>query len=207
MVLRDAGYEVACAGTLAEALALVEQQPPDAAIVGLTLPDGDGVELFRELRSWSRMPIIGLSSHDDEQQTVHALEAGADDCLTEPISPRELLARLDTMFRRVGPSAEESVLRLETLEINFAAHRVLANGREVSLTPTEFKLLRALASHRGRPMSRRALLLGVWGSGFAEDWPLLRAHIANLRHKIDLRVGDGWRYIKTESGIGYRFDD
>jgi two-component system, OmpR family, KDP operon response regulator KdpE len=206
VILRDAGYEVSTAATLAEALDLAAREPPNGAIVDLLLPDGSGIELCSELRSWSTMPIVVLSALDEEEQKVLALRAGADDYLVKPLSARELLARLEAVFRRVDATGEEeATLRVGGLEINFAAHTVLRDGEEVRLTPIEFKLLGVLARNRGRLMSSRALLDEVWGSGYCDDAPLLRTHIANLRHKIEGQGATSWLYIKTEPGIGYRF--
>jgi two-component system KDP operon response regulator KdpE len=205
VILREAGYEVSMAATLAEGLDLAAREPPDAAIIDVVLPDGSGIELCAELRSWSTMPIVVLSALDEEEQKVLALRAGADDYITKPFSSRELLARLEAVFRRVASSEEEASLTVKGLEINFAAHTVLRDGREVKLTPIEFKLLSALARNRGRLMTSRALLSEVWGSAYANDGPLLRRHIANLRHKIEGPDAKAWLYIKTEAGVGYRF--
>jgi two-component system, OmpR family, KDP operon response regulator KdpE len=207
VILRDAGYEVSVAGTVAEALDLVAREPPDGAIVDLVLPDGSGIELSRELRSWSAMPIVVLSALDEEEQKVLALQAGADDYVTKPFSSRELVARLEAVFRRVSTHGEAPTLLIRGLEINFVAHTVKRDGREVKLTPTEFNLLGVLASNRGRLLTSRALLSEVWGETYARDTPLLRTHIANLRHKIEAGRPDGWTYIKTEPGVGYRFAD
>ncbi len=207
VILREAGYEVATAGSLAEALDCAAREPPDAAIIDLVLPDGSGIDLCIELRSWSSMPIVVLSALDEEQHKVAALSSGADDYMTKPFSARELLARLEAVFRRVVAADEEATVRVKGLEINFAAHTVLRDAVEVKLTPMEFKLLGALARNRGRLLTSRALLTEVWGSAYADDAPLLRTHIANLRHKIEDRDAAAWIYVKTEPGIGYRFCD
>jgi two-component system KDP operon response regulator KdpE len=205
VILREAGFEVSIAATLAEGLDLAAREPPDAAIIDLVLPDGSGIELCSELRSWSTMPIVVLSALDEEEQKVLALRAGADDYITKPFSGRELLARMDAVFRRVVTSDDEATITVKGLEINFAAHTVLRDGREVKLTPIEFKLLSALARNRGRLMTARALLSDVWGPTYANDSPLLRTHIANLRHKIEGADARAWSYIQTEAGVGYRF--
>jgi two-component system KDP operon response regulator KdpE len=207
VILREAGYEVSAAGNLAEALDIAAREPPDAAIIDLVLPDGSGIELCAELRSWSSMPILVLSALDEEEQKVRSLQAGADDYLTKPFSARELVARLDAIFRRVGDSGESAILKVKGLEINFAAHTVHRDGQAVKLTPLEFNLLGVLARNQGRLMTSRALLVEVWGSAYASDAPLLRTHIANLRHKIEQADATAWTYIKTEPGVGYRFAD
>jgi two-component system, OmpR family, KDP operon response regulator KdpE len=205
VILREAGYEVSIAMTLAEGLDVAARKPPDGAIIDLVLPDGSGIDLCSELRSWSTMPIVVLSALDEEEQKVLALRAGADDYITKPFSGRELLARMDAVFRRVVTSDDEATITVKGLEINFAAHTVLRDGREIKLTPIEFKLLSALARNRGRLMTSRALLGDVWGPTYASDSPLLRTHIANLRHKIESADARAWSYIQTEAGVGYRF--
>lgn len=205
VILREGGYEVSATATLAEAFQHAAQQSPDAAIVDLILPDGNGIELCRELRSWSTMPIIMLSALEEEEQKVLALQAGADDYMTKPFSARELLARLEALFRRVPGVDEEAVVRVRGLEINFPAHTVRRDGEELRLTPTEFKLLGTLARNRGRLMTSRALLTDVWGAD-AGDTTLLRTHMANLRHKIDRSSSGEALPITTEPGVGYRFD-
>ena len=204
VVLRDAGFEVDPASTAGEALDLAALRPPDAAIVDLVLPDRDGVEVTRELRKWSHAPILVLSAVGDEDQKVRALEAGADDYVTKPFGPRELVARLEAALRRsaVGPSGEP-VMRTDGLEVDIASHTVRVTGEEVHLTPTEFDLLVALMRHPGRLLTHTALLTEVWGPGYADDVAVLRTHVANLRRKID--PAGTHRYIRTDAGIGYRF--
>ena len=203
VVLKDAGFEVTETADAAEALDAVSVKPPDAAIIDLILPDGDGVEVCRSIRSWSEMPILVLSAVGEEEQKVRALEAGADDYVTKPFGPRELIARLNAALRRAGESADEPAITADGLVIDLAGHTVTRNGEEIHLTPIEFRLLRTLAGNRGRLMTHRALLTEVWGPGWEEDTQTLRTHIANLRRKIE--PGDGPRYIRTDPGIGYRF--
>jgi two-component system, OmpR family, KDP operon response regulator KdpE len=201
VILRDADFEVVTAATAREALDSAAVGSPDAAILDLVLPDGDGVEVCRSIREWSDMPIIVLSAVGEEDQKVRALEAGADDYVTKPFGARELVARLQAALRRAAPAPDEPVLRAEGLEIDVAAHRVHRDGEEVHLTPIEFELLSVLARNRGRLMTHRSLLTEVWGSAYADDTATLRTHIANLRRKID---GER-RYIRTDAGVGYRF--
>jgi two-component system, OmpR family, KDP operon response regulator KdpE len=203
VILRDAGYEALPASTVEEALDVAAVQRPDGAIVDLMLPDGNGIELCRKLREWTDMPVILLSAVGDEDAKVKALAAGADDYVTKPFGPRELVARLQANMRRTGSEAEDSVITAPGLEVDLARHTVTVNGSEVHLTPTEFDLLRELARNSGRLLTHRELLTSVWGQGYADDTQVLRAHMANLRRKIE--VGDGPRLIKTESGVGYRF--
>ena len=203
VILRDAGFEALPADTAEEALDIAATRPPDAAIVDLVLPDFDGVELCRRLREWSDIPLIVLSAVGDEDAKVRALAAGADDYVTKPFGPRELVARLQANLRRIAPEPEEAVIRVEGLEVDLARRTVTVDGEEVHLTPTEFDLLRLLIRNRGRLMTHRDLLLSVWGPGYSEDTQVLRAHIANLRRKIE--PAGGRRYIRTDPGVGYRF--
>ena len=203
VILREAGFEGLPAASGEEALDLAAVQRPDAAIIDLVLPDIDGVEVCRCLREWSQMPIIVLSAVGEEDAKVRALAAGADDYVTKPFGPRELIARLQAVLRRVEPEREDALITADGLEVDLAARVVRREGEEVHLTPTEFDLLRVLVRNRGRLMTHRELLVSVWGSGYGEDTQVLRAHVANLRRKIE--PADGPRYIKTDPRVGYRF--
>jgi two-component system, OmpR family, KDP operon response regulator KdpE len=203
VILREAGFEALPASTGEEALDLAALQPPDAGIIDLLLPDMDGVELCRRLREWTDVPLIVLSAVGDEDAKVRALAAGADDYVTKPFGPRELVARLQANLRRTAPGPEEAQVRVDGLEVDLARRTVHVDGLEVHLTPTEFDLLRLLVRNRGRLMTHRDLLLTVWGPGYGDDTQVLRAHIANLRRKIE--PPEGRRYIRTDPGVGYRF--
>ncbi|HEY2477246.1 MAG TPA: response regulator transcription factor [Solirubrobacterales bacterium] len=205
VILRDAGYEAVTAATGEEALDLAAVKPPEAAILDLMLPDIDGVEVTRRLREWSRMPILVLSAVGEEDRKVEALAAGADDYVTKPFGPRELVARLQAVLRRAAPEGADPTIVADGLEIDLAARTVRRDGELIHLTPTEFNLLRTLARNRGRLMTHRALLVEVWGVEYEDDFQVLRAHIANLRRKIEPQNGDGPKYIKTDPGVGYRF--
>jgi two-component system KDP operon response regulator KdpE len=203
VILREAGFEALPAATGEEALDIASLRHPDAGIVDLLLPDMDGVELCRRLREWTDIPLIVLSAVGDEDAKVRALAAGADDYVTKPFGPRELVARLQANLRRIAPDPEEAQLRVDGLEVDLARRTVRVDGQEVHLTPTEFDLLRQLVRNRGRLLTHRDLLLSVWGPGYGQDTQVLRAHIANLRRKIE--PPDGRRYIRTDPGVGYRF--
>ena len=203
VILRDAGYEALPADSGEEALDLAAVRHPQAAIIDLVLPDIDGVEVCRRLREWSDIPIIVLSAVGDEDAKVKALAAGADDYVTKPFGPRELIARLEAVMRRVGTEPEETVMRANGLEVDLAARVVRRDGHDVHLTPKEFDLLRVLVRNRGRLVTYRELLVAVWGSAYADDTQVLRAHVANLRRKIE--PVDGPRYVKTDPRVGYRF--
>jgi len=204
VILREAGYEAIPSETGEEALDRAAVRPPQAAILDLMLPGIDGVEVCQKLREWSEMPILVLSAVDEEAEKIRALKLGADDYVTKPFAPGELLARLEAVLRRAGPQAEEPVLRAGELALDVRAHQLSVAGEEVHLTPLEFTLLRTLMANRGRLLTHRALLTEVWGPEYADATGLLRTHIANLRAKIE--EGDGTRsLIRTDSGIGYRF--
>jgi two-component system KDP operon response regulator KdpE len=203
VILRDAGFEAVSAASGEEALDRAAVKPPEAAILDLMLPDIDGVELTRRLREWSEMPIVVLSAVGEEDRKVEALAAGADDYVTKPVGPRELIARLEAALRRAQPGGTEPKIVAAGIEIDLAARSVFRDGEPVHLTPTEFGLLRALARNRGKLMTHRALLVEVWGVEYEDDFQVLRAHIANLRRKIE--PPDGPKYIRTDPGVGYRF--
>jgi two-component system, OmpR family, KDP operon response regulator KdpE len=204
--LRAQGYEVLTAANMEEGLDVAAVSPVDAAIVDLLLPDGDGIELCRRLREWSSMPIIVLSAVGDEEEKVRALRAGADDYVTKPFGPQELVARLEAVLRRTSTEPEVSTVEAAGLRVDLAEHRVTRDGTEVHLTPTEFDLLRMFVRNRGRLLTHRALLLDVWGPEYTDDVTVLRGQIANLRRKIEPSTGPRRHYIRTEPGIGYRFD-
>jgi two-component system, OmpR family, KDP operon response regulator KdpE len=206
VVLRSAGYDVLTAANMEDALDAAAVTPVDAAIIDLLLPDGDGIELCERLREWSSMPIIVLSAVGDEDEKVRALRSGADDYVTKPFGPDELVARLQAVLRRSSPEPEQSVIEANGLEVDFAAHIVRRDGEEIHLTPTEFELLRVLVRNRGRLLTHRALLTEVWGPEYAADITVLRGQIANLRRKLESRYGPRRHYVRTEPGIGYRFE-
>jgi two-component system KDP operon response regulator KdpE len=207
VVLREAGFEAVAAETASQALDLAAVHPPEAAIVDLVLPDGDGVDVTRTLREWSEMPILVLSAVGEEDQKVRALEAGADDYITKPFGTRELVARLHAALRRTAQPGEEPGITVNGLEIDLAARIVRRDSEPIHLTPTEFDLLRVLVRNRGRLMTHRALLAEVWGPQYVEDIQPLRTHIARLRAKIEPEGAATPRYIVTDPGVGYRFQE
>jgi two-component system KDP operon response regulator KdpE len=205
VVLRDAGYEVVPAETGEEALDRAAVRPPAAAILDLMLPGIDGVEVARRLREWSDMPIIVLSAVDEEAEKIRALRSGADDYVTKPFAPGELVARLEAALRRAGTGKDEPVLTAGDIALDLAARRVTVAGEEVRLTPIEYGLLRALMTNRGRLLTHRTLLTDVWGPEYADATSVLRTHIANLRAKLE-GPARARRVIRTESGVGYRLE-
>jgi two-component system, OmpR family, KDP operon response regulator KdpE len=204
LILRDAGYQVLIASTAEEALDRAAVAGPHLAIVDLLLPDHHGIELCRGLREWSEMPILVLSAIGEEQTKIDALHCGADDYVTKPFAPGELVARVRAALRRAGRDTTEPRVEAGGLIVDLAAHAVWVNGVDVHLTPTEFSLLRVLVLNRGLLMTHRQLLTEVWGPEYGDATPVLRTHIANLRGKLQA-AGLQRRLIRTDSGIGYRF--
>jgi two-component system KDP operon response regulator KdpE len=205
VVLREAGFQAVAAESASEALDLAAVRPPEAAIIDLVLPDGDGIEVTRNLRAWSEMPILVLSAVGEEEQKVRALDAGADDYITKPFGARELVARLQAALRRAGRGDEEPSVTVDGLEVDFAARVVRRDGEPVHLTRTEFELLRVLLRNRGRLMTHRKLLAEVWGPEYVDDIQPLRTHIARLRAKVEPDKNEMPRLIVTDPGVGYRF--
>jgi two-component system KDP operon response regulator KdpE len=204
LILREAGYEVLITATAEEALDGAAAAGPHLAIFDLLLPDGHGIELCRRLREWSEIPILVLSAISDEQTKIDALLHGADDYVTKPFGPGELVARVKAALRRAGRDTSEPRVEIGELVVDLAAHMVSVNGVEVHLTPTEFSLLRVLVLNRGLLMTHRQLLTEVWGPEYEDATPVLRTHIANLRSKLQAGQPEQ-RLIRTDSGIGYRF--
>ena len=204
VTLRNEGFDVLGASSAAEALDAAAMQAPDAAILDLVLPDGDGIDITRRLREWSALPILVLSAVGEEEEKIRALEAGADDYVTKPFSPRELVARLRAALRRAAPGGEDPTVVAGDIELDRAAHAVRVGGRSVHLTPIEYRLLTALMTRPGRLLTHGALLTEVWGAAYADDVATLRTHIANLRRKVE-PDDPARRHIRTDAGVGYRF--
>jgi two-component system, OmpR family, KDP operon response regulator KdpE len=202
VILRNAGFRVEEATTKQEALDAVSVRPPDAIVLDLVLPDGNGIEVTSEIRRWSHVPIVVLSAVGDEQQKVRALDAGADDYVTKPFGTEELLARMRAVLRRRSEDADP-VIRVGELEIDLADRSVRRDGEEVHLTPIEFDLLAQLAEHPGRLVTHRQLLQQVWGPGYEDETHYLRVHFAHVRAKIEPDPSSP-QYVITEPGIGYR---
>jgi two-component system KDP operon response regulator KdpE len=200
--LRGAGYDVAAAATADEALAAAAMRPPDAVILDLVLPDGSGIDVARELRSWSAAPILVLSVVGDEAEKVAALDAGADDYVEKPFGIDELLARLRALLRRAGP-ASGPVLEIDELVIDLDKQLVTVAGRRVQLTPNEFELLRVLAQNEGKLMTHPAILREVWGPAYGTESHYLHVYVSQLRRKLEDDPSRP-RYLLTEPGAGYR---
>lgn len=200
-------YRLVEAGTAREGLAQAAGQNPDVILLDLGLPDRDGLDVTRELRGWTRTPIIVLSARGQEHDKIAALDAGADDYLTKPFSVGELLARIRVALRHreLGESTPP-VFEVGGLRVDLARRVVERDGVEVHLTPTEYKLLALLVRHAGRVLTHRQLLLELWGSHSTQQTPALRVHVTQLRHKIEADPSRP-RLLTTEPGVGYRLRD
>ena len=200
--LRGAGYDVVTATTAAEALSSAGLHPPEAIILDLVLPDGRGTDVARELRRWTKAPIIVVSAVGEEREKISALDAGADDYVTKPFSIDELLARLRAVLRRSGAPGEP-VLEVGGIRIDLDKHAVAVEGRSVHLTPHEFGLLRVLAQNEGKLMTHRTILSEVWGPAYQQESSYLHVYVSQLRRKIE-QDPTRPRYLLTEPGAGYR---
>lgn len=186
-----------------EALRAAALDRPDVIILDLGLPDIDGVEVARRIREWSQVPIIILSVREQEKEKIAALDAGADDYLTKPFGTGELMARIRAAIRRSTHPESEPVIEVGNLKVDLSRRRVTLGDEEVSLTPTEYDILRLLAQNIGKMLTHRQLLQNVWGQAYGEDLHLLRVNISNLRRKIEPDLARP-HYILTEAGVGYR---
>jgi two-component system, OmpR family, KDP operon response regulator KdpE len=202
MKLGSEGYQVDTARTAAEARTAAAAHPPDAVILDVLLPDGSGTDVCRELREWSTASILMLSAVGDETEKIAALDAGADDYVTKPFSVDELLARLRAALRRTVPS-REPVLEIGRVRIDLEKRLVTANGEPLSLTPTEYNLLRLLAQNEGKLLTHPTILREVWGPAYQEESNYLHVYVSQLRRKIEPDPARP-RYLLTVPGVGYR---
>jgi two-component system KDP operon response regulator KdpE len=208
-LLRSRGYEVDIASTGAEALKMVAEQPPDLIVLDLGLPDLEGTEVCRRVRASSassRVPIVVLSARGAETDKVNALDLGADDYVTKPFGPDELLARIRVALRRVTSDneAETGHFKAGDLTIDYDRRRVLLHETEIRLTPKEFELLSLLARNHDRVLTHRAILKAIWGSNAVEQTEHLWTLVAHLRKKIEPDAANP-QYILSEPWVGYRF--
>ena len=203
--LRGAGYDVVTAATATEAISTAAMRKPDAVVLDLVLPDGSGIDVCRELRAWSDVPVLILSAVGEEADKVAALDAGADDYVTKPFGVEELLARLRAALRRTGPTGDP-VLRVGDVEVDLEQHAVTVAGRPVQLTPTEFRMLALLARNPGRLLTHRAILREVWGPAYGDEAHYLHVYVSQLRRKIEPDPARP-RTLLTELGAGYRLVD
>lgn len=198
------GYEVHTAPNGETALDLLAQDRFDLVILDLGLPGIDGQEVIRRLRAWSDVPVIVLSVREAQEQKVTALDSGADDYVTKPFAMEELLARMRAVRRRATPEDSRSVLGFGELQVDLARQAVKLGGELIHVTPIEYRLLEAMATHPGKLLTHGWLLQRVWGPGYARESHYLRVYIQQLRRKLGDDPGRP-RFILTESGLGYRW--
>jgi len=205
-LLRSRGYDVDIAGTGADALQKIAEQAPDLIVLDLGLPDLEGAEVCRRIRADSKVPIVILSARGAETDKVNALDLGADDYVTKPFGPEELLARIRVALRRVesDDDAETGHLRAGDLTIDYDRRRVLRRDVEIRLTPKEFELLSLLARNHDRVLTHRAILKAIWGRNAVEQTEHLWTLVAQLRKKIEPDPAKP-QYIFSEPWVGYRF--
>ncbi len=196
-------YQVGEAASGEEAILAVTMERPDLVILDLGLPDMDGVEVTRRLREWTQIPIIIVSVREQENDKIAALDAGADDYLTKPFGAGELMARIRVALRRSAQEESEPIFTSGNLSVDLNNRTVMMKGEQITLTPTEYDLLKVLIKYAGKVLTHRQLLRAVWGNTYENDTHILQVNISNLRRKIE---PDPSRpsYIVTEPGVGYR---
>lgn len=207
--LSSHGYRLVEATTGNEGLNQAAAHNPDLILLDLGLPDIDGLEVTERLREWASAPIIVISARGQEDDKIHALDAGADDYLTKPFGTGELLARIRVALRhaaRTGQERAEPVLSVGDLTVDLDKRTVVVAGREVHLTPIEYKLLVTMLKNAGKVLTHRQLLKEVWGPGYANNTQYLRVYMVQLRHKLEADATRP-RYLVTEPGVGYRLKD
>ena len=204
--LETDSYRVSEAETQSRGAIEAGTRKPDLLIVDLGLPDGSGIDLIRDIRGWSNVPILVLSARVDERDKIEALDAGADDYLTKPFGTGELLARVRAMLRRSTrtPESSVSVRVFGDVTVDLAARSVARGDKRLHITPVEFRLLAHLISHPGQVLTHRQLLREIWGPSHASDSHYLRIYMARLRQKLE-REPARPRHFITETGVGYRF--
>ncbi|MHA6846435.1 two-component system response regulator KdpE [Ralstonia syzygii] len=204
--LEAEGCEVFEADRVERGLIEAGTRQPDAVILDLGLPDGDGMSLIRDLRTWTEVPVLVLSARVDERDKIDALDAGADDYLTKPFGVGELIARLRVLLRRHAKRGEDggNVIAFGDVQVDLARRLVSRNGEPVHLTPIEYRLLAVLLGRRGTVMTHRELLREVWGPAHSDSSHYLRIYMGHLRHKLE-RDPARPQHLLTEVGVGYRF--
>ena len=206
--LKSQEYNCLETSTGKEALNAIATEPITTILLDLGLPDMDGLEIIKQVRTFSDLPIIVISARDQDTEKVEALDAGADDYLTKPFSIKELLARIRVIFRHTGKPKDEALTfyKLADLEIDLAKHKVILRGKEIHFTPMEFNVLTLLVKNCGKVLTHKYILKEVWDSSLDNDVQSLRVFMANIRRKIEENPAKP-RYIITEVGVGYRFTD
>lgn len=207
ITLRATGWDVTTAADGASAISSAAAHTPDVVLLDLGLPDMSGLDVITAIRGWSRVPIVVLSARQHGEDKVDALDAGADDYVTKPFAMNELLARLRAAVRRasVPADSDDAVVTAGALTVDLARRRVLRDGVEVRLSPTEWSMLEVLVRHRGRLVGRVQLLQEVWGPGYSDETHYLRVYSAQLRRKLEDDPAHP-RHIITQPGMGYVFE-
>ena len=204
ITLQAHGYDVTTAADGHSALLAATQHPLALVILDLGLPDLDGTSVIRELRTWSRVPVLVLSARHGSEDKVEALDAGADDYITKPFGLDELLARLRALLRRSADPDQEPVVTTDAFTVDLEKHRVTRDGQDIRLTPTEWKMLEVLVRNPEKLVTQQQLLSEVWGPAYAKETNYLRVYMAQLRRKLEPEAATP-RHLVTEAGIGYRF--
>jgi len=204
VALEAGGYRVLVAVSGEEGLVLAAQHRPALVLLDLGLPGVQGLDALRRLREWTDTPVIVLTVQDSEAEKIAALDGGADDYVTKPFNTGELLARMRAALRRAKKEEPSPVFSSRGLVVDLASHRVTRDGQEVSLTATEWSLLRLFVRHAGKVLTHRQILREVWGPGHDEHTHYLRVYIAHLREKLEADSSQPELFV-TESGVGYRF--
>jgi len=202
--LRARDYEVETAGDGRSALQVVDERMPDVVLLDLGLPDLDGIAVLKQLRSFSRVPVIVVSARTESDDKVEALDLGADDFITKPFSLEELLARVRATSRRVGREEPDLVVEVDGLRLDVTDSRATRGDTEIHLTPIEWKLVEVLARRRGRLVRQTELLTAVWGPAYDTQTNYLRVHMASIRRKLEADPSHPVLFV-TEPGMGYRF--
>ncbi|WP_426975850.1 response regulator [Pseudarthrobacter sp. O4] len=204
ITLQAHGYAVSTAADGRSSLLAARQNAPAVVILDLGLPDLDGTSVIRELRSWSRVPILVLSARHGSEDKVQALDAGADDYITKPFGLDELLARLRALLRRSIDPDQTPVITTDAFTVDLAKRLVLRDGQDVRLTPTEWHMLEILVRNPEKLVTQQQLLSEVWGPSYAKETNYLRVYMAQLRRKLEPDTSNP-RHLITEAGVGYRF--
>ena len=204
---QDYKYHTASKGS--EAILEAVSQKPDVVLLDLGLPDMDGIDIIKKIRSWSNMPIIVISARSEDRDKIDALDAGADDYLTKPFSSTELLARIRVALRHMykqGGGKTQTLFQVGELQLDAEKRRVFLRGEEIHVTPMEYSLLTLLFKNQGKVLTTAVIIREIWGPGYGNDTQALRALMAGLRRKLEKNPAKP-RYILTEIGVGYRLTD
>ena len=206
VAIEEEGCQVTEAETMAQGLIEAGLRKPDLLILDLGLPDGNGIDLIRDLRGWSDVPVLILSARSQENEKIAALDAGADDYLTKPFAVGELRARVRALLRRRARSGETAspVIEFGDVAVDLSRRLVFRAGAEVHLTPIEYRLLSTLLGHPGKVLTQRNLLREIWGPSYVESSHYLRVYVGHLRQKLEVDPTQPQHFL-TETGVGYRF--